>query len=162
MEYDFNETEVKEEPKEPEKPKKSKNVKEKIAVSNIRKEFDMKENNRKKIIYGITSSAAVVVLGFGIVVGTGNFKNTDTPFKDNIQILISFADHFFNLKLNDYFSRSIIYILKHDSRIFYEYDIREKMITLKQTDFKECFIQIINNFSKHSEKEFLKRYGKYE
>ena len=36
-----------------------KNVKEKIAVSNIREEFDMKTTNKRKIIYGITSSAAV-------------------------------------------------------------------------------------------------------
>lgn len=63
-----------------------KNVKEKIAVSNIRKEFDMKESNRRKLIYGITSSAAVVVLGIGIIVGTGTLNSTDKPFMENIEI----------------------------------------------------------------------------
>jgi len=52
-----------------------KSVKEKIAVSNIRKEFDMKNNKSKKIIYGITSSAAVFILGVGIIIGTNKFNN---------------------------------------------------------------------------------------
>lgn len=52
-----------------------KNVKEKIAVSNIREEFDMKTTNKRKIIYGITSSAAVFILGFGIIIGTNTFNN---------------------------------------------------------------------------------------
>lgn len=43
-----------------------KNVKEKIVVSNIRREFDMKNNKNKKIIYGITSSVAIFVLCVGI------------------------------------------------------------------------------------------------
>lgn len=60
------------------------NVKEKIAISNIRKEFDMKNNKSKKIIYGITSSAAVFIIGFGIILGTNSFNNNqvqkDTPY----------------------------------------------------------------------------------
>ncbi len=52
-----------------------KNVKEKIAVSNIREEFDMKTTNKRKIIYGITSSVAVFILGFGIMIGTNTFNN---------------------------------------------------------------------------------------
>ena len=52
-----------------------KNVKEKIAVSNIREEFDMKSKKSRKIIYGITSSAAVFILGVGIIIGTNTFNN---------------------------------------------------------------------------------------
>lgn len=52
-----------------------KNVKERIAVSNIREEFDMKNKKSRKIIYGITSSAAVFILGFGIMIGTNTFNN---------------------------------------------------------------------------------------
>ena len=59
-----------------------KNIKEKIAVSNIRKEFDIKNNKNKKIIYWITSSAAVFILGFGIIIGTNTFNNTNVPNQD--------------------------------------------------------------------------------
>lgn len=52
-----------------------KNVREKIAVSNIREEFDMKSKKSRKIIYGITSSAAVFILGIGIIIGTNTFNN---------------------------------------------------------------------------------------
>ena len=55
-----------------------KNVKEKIAVSNIRREFDMKNNKNKKLIYWVTSSAAVFILGVGIIVGTNTFNLTNT------------------------------------------------------------------------------------
>ena len=50
-------------------------LKERIAVSNIREEFDMKNKKSRKIIYGITSSAAVFILGFGIIIGTNTFNN---------------------------------------------------------------------------------------
>ena len=52
------------------------NVKEKIAVSNIREELDMKSKKSRKIIYGITSSAAVFILGVGIIIGTNTFNNS--------------------------------------------------------------------------------------
>lgn len=52
-----------------------KNVKEKIAVSNIREEFDMKGKKNKKKIYGLTSSVAVFVLGLGIIMGTNTLNN---------------------------------------------------------------------------------------
>lgn len=51
------------------------NLKEKIAISNIRREFDMKDKKNKKVIYWITSSAAVFMLGVGVVVGTNTFTN---------------------------------------------------------------------------------------
>lgn len=52
-----------------------KNVKEKIAVSNIREEFGMKSKKSRKIIYGITSVAAVCILCIGITVNYNNLKN---------------------------------------------------------------------------------------
>ena len=58
-----------------------KNVKEKIAVSNIREEFGMKSKKSRKIIYGITSSAAVFILGVGIIIGTNIFN--DNQIQDN-------------------------------------------------------------------------------
>lgn len=53
------------------------NVKEKVAILNIRKEFDMKANKNKKIVYMITSACAIIVLCIGIIIGTNNsdFKN---------------------------------------------------------------------------------------
>lgn len=35
----------------------------------------MKNKKSRKIIYGITSSAAVFILGFGIIIGTNTFNN---------------------------------------------------------------------------------------
>ena len=46
-----------------------KNIKEEIAISNIRKEFDMKTNKNKKVIYVLSSICAVFILGIGILVG---------------------------------------------------------------------------------------------
>ena len=44
-------------------------IKEEIAISNIRKEFDMKTNKNKKVIYVLSSICAVFILGIGIFVG---------------------------------------------------------------------------------------------
>lgn len=55
-----------------------KNIKEEIAVSNIRREFDMKSKKNKKVIYWITSCAAVVILGFGIIISTNTLNNNQT------------------------------------------------------------------------------------
>lgn len=52
-----------------------KNVKEEIAVSNIRKEFNMKSKKNEEIIYWITSCVAVVILGFGIIIGTNGITD---------------------------------------------------------------------------------------
>lgn len=48
------------------------NVKEKVAILNIRKEFDMKANKNKKIVYMITSACAIIVLCIGVIIGTNN------------------------------------------------------------------------------------------
>lgn len=42
----------------------------------------MKNNKNKKIIYWITSSAAVFILGFGIIIGTNTFNNTNVQNPD--------------------------------------------------------------------------------
>ncbi len=52
-----------------------KNIKEHIAISNIREEFDMKTNINKKIAYAISSICAVFILGIGILVGAHNLNN---------------------------------------------------------------------------------------
>lgn len=57
------------------KEKVRKNIKEEIAASNIRKEFDMKSKNSKKIIHWITSCAAVVILGFGVIISANKLNN---------------------------------------------------------------------------------------
>lgn len=52
-----------------------KNIKEEIAISNIRKEFDMKTNTNKRIIYVVSSICAVFILGLGIFLGTSKLDN---------------------------------------------------------------------------------------
>lgn len=42
----------------------------------------MKNNKNKKIIYGITSVAAVFMLGFGIIIGTNTLNNTNVQNPD--------------------------------------------------------------------------------
>lgn len=51
------------------------NIKEEIAISNIRREFDMKKNKNKKILYTISSMCAVFILGIGVLIGTSNLNN---------------------------------------------------------------------------------------
>lgn len=55
-----------------------KRVKEKIAISNIKEEFDKKSKKNRRIMYWITSSAAVFVLGIGLIIGRNNLKSTDS------------------------------------------------------------------------------------
>lgn len=70
-----------------------KNIKEEIAISNIRKEFGMKTNRNKKIIYTISSVCAVFILTIGILVGSGQLN-------DNINIGNENIDQKLNVKLN--------------------------------------------------------------
>ena len=55
-----------------------KNIKEQIAISNIRKEFDMKTNRNKKIVYIASSICAVFILGIGIFIGTNKLQVDNT------------------------------------------------------------------------------------
>lgn len=76
------------------------NVKEKIAVSNVRKEFEMKSKKIKKAIYWITSCAAVVILGVGIIIGTNTFSNKNMQ-NSNYEIASSKQDNLnIDLKIN--------------------------------------------------------------
>lgn len=78
------------------KEKVRKKVKEKIAVANIREEFNM---NNKKTIYWITSVCAVCVIVFGITVGTNNFNtkiNNDLYATENEES----TDVIVDLKIN--------------------------------------------------------------
>lgn len=59
-----------------------KKVREKIAVSKIRKEFDMKNNKNKKLVYGITSSVAIFILGFGMIMVTNTSHNLDNIYQN--------------------------------------------------------------------------------
>ena len=61
-----------------------KSIKEKIAVSNIREEFDMKKTNHKKVIYTISSICALFILCIGIAVNMKLPENNN----NNIQIAI--------------------------------------------------------------------------
>ena len=60
-----------------------KNVKEKIAISNIRKEFDMKENANNKIVYGILATCAVMALCIGMSVNLKSNNNIKISKNDN-------------------------------------------------------------------------------
>ena len=50
-------------------------IREEIAISNIRKEFGMKSNKNKRIVYAISSVCALFILGVGIFVGTSKLNN---------------------------------------------------------------------------------------
>lgn len=95
----------------------SKNVKEKIAVSNIRKEFDMNKTKVEKIKYVSISICAVFILVFGIMIGTNRLKNNqenNNSYKIadlennkqaekeniNIELNINKIEHFAQLKFD--------------------------------------------------------------
>ncbi len=95
----------------------SKNVKEKIAISNIRKEFDMNKTKVEKIKYVSISICAVFILGFGIMIGMNELKNNQgnnnsykiadlennkQAEKENINIVLNInkIEHFAQLKFD--------------------------------------------------------------
>jgi len=55
-------------------------IHQKIAIANIRKEFARKRTNGKRIIYGISSVCAVVILGIGVYMGTGLNKEKQAEY----------------------------------------------------------------------------------
>ena len=63
-----------------------KNIKEEIAISNIRKEFDIKTHRNKKIVYAISSMCAVFILGISIFFGTNKLSNNLIQDNKNIEI----------------------------------------------------------------------------
>ena len=93
------------------------------------------------------------------------FKNLFNDYRNkiswNARILMTFCDNFLKMKEINYFFECIILILKTESRIFYEFDIRQRFLSLNNSEFKKYFIKLINNFSKNENKEHLKHYGEY-
>lgn len=67
-----------------------KKVKEKIAISNIREEFDMKTNNKRKIIVGTLSVCAMCVLCLGIALNTD--KTPPNISQEDMQIQAEIED----------------------------------------------------------------------
>lgn len=63
------------------KEKVRKNMREKIAISSIKKEFDMKVKKTQNVIYWITSCAAVFILGFGIIITVNQLNNNQIHYE---------------------------------------------------------------------------------
>lgn len=59
-----------------------KNVKEKIALLNIKKEADM-ERKSEKIVYLLASCAAIFILVFGLIIGVNTSKQKETHLMAN-------------------------------------------------------------------------------
>lgn len=67
-----------------------KNIKEEIAISNIRKEFDMKTNRSKKIVYVISSMCAVFILVIGIFLGINSkLLHNDIDNTQNLNVKLN-------------------------------------------------------------------------
>lgn len=82
-----------------------KDVKEKIAVSNIRKEFDMKSKNNKKLIYWVSSICAVFVLCFSLLISIdflNNDSNTEIAKNNGTEDLYGKKENL-DIKLNNRF-----------------------------------------------------------
>lgn len=80
------------------KEKTRKNIKEEIAISNIRKEFDMKTNRNKKIIYIISSICAVFILVVGILSRINKLDNS--LVKNNLLEIGELGEESLNIELN--------------------------------------------------------------
>ena len=74
---------------------------------------------------------------------------------------MTFCDNFLKMKEINYFFECIIFILKTESRIFYEFKLRQRFLSLNNSEFKKYFTKLINSFSKDEDKELLKHYGDY-
>ena len=74
-----------------------KNIKEEIAILNIRKEFGMKTGKNKKLVYAISAICVVFILGIGIFVGTSKLNNN--IFQDD-SLEIGKTEENLNIKLN--------------------------------------------------------------
>ena len=118
-----------------------KNIKEEIAISNIRKEFGMKINRNKKIIYTISSVCAVFILTIGILVGTGQLN-------DNINIGEN-IDQKLNVKLN---------INKIKDMEMTKLDLDVKIIEYKELPDKFNFMEKVKIPSEYKFKDSYKVY----
>lgn len=109
------------------KEKVRKNVKEKIAVANIREELSM-SNKNKKSIYWIASVCAVCVIVFGAVIGISDFNNKQNI--NNLYVAENFAK---DLKIN-----------KIENMAMKKLDAEMKNIELESLSEKFKFIDDIN------------------
>lgn len=124
-----------------------KNIKEEIAISNIRKEFGMKTNKNKKLVYAISSICAVFILGIGIFIGTSKLNNN--IFQDNSLEIGKTEDKCLNIELN-------INILKDMSMTSLDADT--KTIELEQLSEEFMFMK---NLLIPEEYEFENSYTVY-
>lgn len=111
------------------------NVKEKITILNIRKEFDMKANKNKKIVYIITSACAVFMLCIGIIIGTNN-----SYFKKVYQIALEKT----NTQNQEESLKNELNINKFKISAMVSLDADVKIITLKDLPEKFKFIENIS------------------
>lgn len=114
------------------KEKVRKNVKEKIAVANIREELSM-SNKNKKSIYWIASVCAVCVIVFGVVIGTNDFNNKQNI--NNLYVAENLEEENFakDLKIN-----------KIENMAMRKLDAEMKNIELESLSEKFKFIDDIN------------------
>ena len=116
-------------------------TKELIAISNIRKEFGIKTNINKKIIYTISSVCAVFIFTIGMLVGTGQLN-------DNINIGEN-IDQKLNVKLN---------INKIKDMEMTKLDLDVKIVEAKESPDKFNFMEKIKIPSEYKLKD---RYNVY-
>ena len=110
-----------------------KDVKEKIAVSNIRKEFDMKSKNNKKLIYWVSSICAVFVLCFSLLISIdflNNDSNTEIAKNNGTEDLYGKKENL-DIKLN---------INKIKEQLMASLDADEKIIDIEKLPEKFDFI----------------------
>ena len=114
-----------------------KDVKEKIAVSNIRKEFDMKSKNNKKLIYWVSSICAVFVLCFSLLISIdflNNDSNTEIAKNNGTEDLYGKKENL-DIKLN---------INKIKEPLMASLDADEKIIDIEKLPEKFDFIKNTN------------------
>ena len=117
-----------------------KNVKEQIAISNIRKEFDMKTNRNKKIVYIASSICAVFILGIGIFIGTNKLSEDNNIFKDNTLKIGKAEDQNENMEEN---LKIELNINKLDNASMARFDVDIKTIEMENLPEKFNFIKNI-------------------
>ena len=111
-----------------------KNIKEEIAISNIRKEFGMKTGKTKKLVYTISSICAVFILGICIFIGTSKLNNN--IFQNNNLQIGETEDNCLDIELNiNKLENKAISSIKADA------DVRVETIKLEQLSKQFMFIK---------------------
>lgn len=112
-----------------------KNLKEEIAISNMRKEFAMKTKKNRKIIYTMASACAVFMLCLGIMVGS-NKLNTN-PFQNNSHTIAQKENKEEKLKIE-------LNINEIKEMVVASLDADIKTITIENLPKKFEFVEAIN------------------